>query len=280
MLKVLIGNRLLVLIVFLIFVVSTNGYTQSLLNGPQKIVVDNKRNRMLVSNANSGDLIQIDSIGNQAYFVQGADFIDGIEIVGDTVYGVGSNRKIRAYNLVTKQLVLDIALPGLPSNYLSSITNDSIGHLLISCPLLNEIYRLKIKNFSYWVLAKDNGLNKPNGILLEKEKNRILVIDDSPNSKIHAISLSDSLVITHYTTPFNSPDGIIRDKFGNYYVGGYYLQGMYRIDSAFINDFKLFFKGNNIVYPTYDKMNHSILITHYDANTWERVHLSNSRKDE
>jgi DNA-binding beta-propeller fold protein YncE len=269
--KILLGLTILLILYI-------NGYAQNLLNGPQKIVVDAKRNRLLVSNFNSGDIIQIDSAGNQTYFIQGADFNDGIEIVGDTIYGVGNNRRIKAYNLVTKQLVFDFTIPGLPSNYLSSITYDSAGHLFISCPLLNEIYRMKIKNLSYWLFAKDNGLNKPNGILLEKEKNRIVVIDDSPNSKIHAINLVDSLVNTLCTTSFNSPDGIIRDKTGNYYIGGYYLQGMYRIDSAF-NRIELFFKGNNIVYPTYEKDNNSIIITHFDANTWERIQLQNFRID-
>ncbi len=270
-----IKNSLVGLIVLLILIIPVNGYTQNLLSGPQKIAIDYKRNRLLVSNANSGDLIQIDSIGNQTYFVQGADFIDGMEIIGDTVYGIGSNRKIRAYNLVTKQLVLDITLPGSPSNYLSSITSDSTGHLFISCPLLNEIYRMRISNHSSWIFAKENGLNKPNGILLEKEKNRIVVIDDSPDSKIHAISLVDSSVSTLYSTSLNRPDGIIRDTQGNHYIGGYYLEGMFKIDSEFNQSIELFFGGSNIVYPTYDEKNHAILITHYDANTWERVPLTN-----
>jgi sugar lactone lactonase YvrE len=274
--KITIKSRLLILTILLIL--SANGYTQNLLNGPQKIVIDTKRNRLLVSNYNSGDIIQIDSVGNQTFFVQGTNFIDGIEIVGDTIYGVGNNRKIKAYNLITKQLVLDFTFPGLPSNYLSSITYDSTGHLFISCPLLNEIYRMKIKNHSYWLFAKDNGLNKPNGILLEKEKNRIVVIDDSPNSKVHSINLADSSVFTLYSTSLNSPDGIIRDKLGNYYIGGYYLQGVYRIDSAFSN-IELFFKGSNIVYPTYDKRNNAIIVTHYDANTWECVQLRNLKID-
>lgn len=268
-------NNSMVLLALLILILPANGYAQNLLNGPQKIVIDIKRNRLLVSNANSGDLIQIDSIGNQTYFVQGADFIDGIEIVGDTIYGIGNNRKIKAYNLETKQLVLNLTLPGSPSNYLSSITYDSIGHLFISCPLLNEIYRMNIDNLSYWVFAKDNGLNKPNGILLEKEKNRIVVIDDSPNSKIHAINLSDSTISTLYTSALNSPDGIIRDKYGKHYIGGYYLQGIFHVDSEFNNDIELFYKGSTIVYPTYDEKNNSILVTHYDSNKWERVPLKN-----
>lgn len=253
--------------------------TQNLLNGPQKIVIDKKRNRLLVSNANSGDLIQIDSTGNQSYFVQGADFVDGIEILGDTIYGVGSNRKIKAYNLVNRQLVIDFTIPGAPSNYLSSIASDSTGYLFISCPLLNEIYRMNINSLTYWVFAGGNGLNKPNGILLERDNNRIVVIDDSPDSKIHAISLADSSVTTLCSTSLNSPDGIIRDKSGNYYVGGYYLEGMFKTDAKWSQAMHLFFKGKNIVYPTFDERDNSILVTHYDANTWERIFLNTEQGD-
>jgi hypothetical protein len=52
-----------------------------LLSGPQKVVIDSERNRYLVSNYNTGSLVQIDSAGNQSYFVQAANFIDGLEIV-------------------------------------------------------------------------------------------------------------------------------------------------------------------------------------------------------
>jgi len=266
-------NSLAILLTLGIFFSTAKEYAQNLLNGPQKIVIDVKRNRLLVSNFNSGDLIQIDSSGNQTYFVQGADFIDGMEIVGDTIYGVGSNRRITAYNLVSKQLVLDFTIPGSPENYLSSIAYDSTGHLFISCPLLNEIYKMKIIDHSYWIFAKDHGLKKPNGILLEKEKNRIVVIDDSPDSKIYAIDLVDSSVSLLCSTSFYNPDGITRDKFGNHFMGGYYLPGIYRTDAEFKLASELFFMGNHIVYPTYDKRDHSLLVTHYDDNTWERVPL-------
>jgi hypothetical protein len=251
-------------------------HAQNLLHAPQKIVIDAPRNRLLVSNDTiTGDIVQIDSAGNQTYFVQGAGFIDGMEIVGDTVYGVCKNRKIKAYNLVTKDLVMNITIPGLASKYLSSITSDSAGHLFISCPKLNEIYKVRISDQSWWLFASGNGLNNPNGILLEREQNRIVVIGDSPiPSSIYAISLSDSTVSTLMSTSFNSPDGIVRDKYGYYYVGGYYLQAIFIIDPGFNQPPVSFFPGTSMVYPTYDIRDHSLLITHYNANTWERVPLT------
>jgi len=263
------------LIAALAFVAPASSNADDLLSAPQKIVIDAPRNRLLVSNDNTGDIVQIDSAGNQTYFLEGGGFIDGMEIVGDTVYGVCSGRKIKAYNLVTKELVMDIPFPGLSSNYLSSITSDSAGHLFISCPKLNEIYRLRISDQSWWLFAKDSGLNKPNGILLEKEKNRIVVIGDSPNpSSIYAISLTDSTVSPIITTSLNSPDGIVRDKYGYYYVGGFYLTALYMIDPNFSQPPAPFFPGTSMVYPTYDERDHSLLITHYSSGTWERVPLT------
>jgi hypothetical protein len=253
---------------------------QSLLKGPQKIAIDTKRNRLLVSNYGSGDIIQIDNKGIQSYFLKDADFVDGIEIVGDVIYGVGENRRIIGYDLESSRQVLNLTIPGDPDQYLSSLCSDSTGHLLISCPGLNEIYRLRLSDQTYWVFAKGNGLNKPNGILLEKEKKRIVVIDDSPSpALIHAISLTDSTVSTLAETPFNRPDGIIRDKYGNYYIGGYYLPGLYRANSEFTGGFELFFKGNNMVYPTYDPDDNSLSITYYESDSWTRVPLTSSHSD-
>jgi hypothetical protein len=248
---------------------------QTLLNAPQKIVIDAPRNRLLVSNEGTGDIVEIDSMGIQHPFVPGAGFIDGMEIVGDTVYGVCNDRKIKAYNLETKNLVMNITIPGATTKYLSSIISDSAGHLFISCPKLNEIYRLNISNQSWWIFAKGNGLNNPNGLLLEKEKNRIVVIGDSPTpSSIWAISLADSTVSTITTTSLNSPDGIVRDKYGYYYIGGYYLPAIFMTDPDFSQPPSAFFPGTSMVYPTYDERDHSLLITHYNSNTWERIPLT------
>ena len=267
-------NSSIAFILFILFYIPSICEAQDLLSAPQKIVIDRSHNRLLVSNYNTGDLIEINSSGIQDTFVLGADFVDGMEIVGNNIYGVGSTGNIRAYDLETKQLVMNVTITGSNDNYLSSVTSDSAGHLFISCPQLNTIYKFRLSDQSFWVFAINNGLNRPNGILLEKEKNRIVVIDDSPSpSIIHAISLLDSTVSTLATTTLNSPDGIVRDKDGSYYVGGYYLQGIYKIDSAFSSPPSLFYAGNNFVYPTYDASDNSLLVTLYNDNSWLRISL-------
>ena len=267
-------QKKITLILFILVAFLANA--QTYLSGPQKVVIDANHNRYLISNYNTGHIAQ-DSGGVLSFFMQGANFRDGLEVVGDTVYGVGLNRKVRAYNLTTKDLVLDTVLAGSNSHYLSSITSDSAGHLFISCPALHTIYKMRISDGAYWVFAENNGLNRPNGILLEKENNRIVVIDDSPNTSIiHAISLSDSTVSYLMTNNFDNPDGITRDKDGYYYVGGYWLPGLYKINPDFSGEPELFFEGSHMIYPTYHTENHSLLITYYGAHEWEEIPLVNT----
>lgn len=274
--------RLIIVLPFCLFLLSpVSSIAQNLLRGPQKIVIDAARNRLLVSNYDTGALVEIDSTGHQSYFVQNAGFVDGCEIVGDTIYGVGNNRKVFAYDLISKRQIMNITLTGNAANYLSSVAYDSAGHLFISCPSTHEIYKIRLSDRKWWVFVKGNGLNKPNGILLEKERNRIVVIDDSPSpALIHAISLADTTVTTLLSTTFSSPDGITRDKYGYHYMGGYYLTGLYRTDANFSHAPEKFFNGTTMVYPTYDPATHSLLITHYGANTWERIPLTTTAGSE
>ncbi|MCF7920653.1 MAG: hypothetical protein K9N06_12140 [Candidatus Cloacimonetes bacterium] len=247
---------------------------QDLLDNPQKIVIDYDHSRLLVSNYGDSSLVAIDSEGAQSYFAADAGFVDGMDIVGNIIYGVGNPRRIIAYNLDTAEQVMDFYLPGSPADYLSSVASDSLGHLFISCPALHTIYKFRLSDQSYWIFAQDNGLNRPNGIFLERDNDRIVVIDDSPGTSIiHAISLSDSTVTDLLTTDLNSPDGIVRASTGEYYIGGYYLPGIYRVDAEFLQPPELYYPGSHMVYPTYDPADHSLLVTYYLADTWERIFL-------
>ncbi len=264
-----------IILTFVIFV-STISFAQNYLNQPQKVVIDAPRNRILVSNYATGDIIAIAPDGTQTPFVLDANFVDGMDIVGDTLIGVGNDRHVIAYNLVTKELLYDVILPTETTNdnYLSSVCADSTGNVFISCPGENDIIRFNIKDRTSWSFAKDGGLNRPNGIWLERENNRIVVIDDSPaTSIIHAISLIDSIVTDLDTNNFNRPDGIIRANDGFYYVAGYYLDGIYKISPDFLGEPVNIYHETNMVYPTYNCLNNSIFTADFEQDTIFEIFL-------
>jgi len=278
-----------VITISLIMVVAFLSSAQNLLNQPQKIVIDAERNRYIVSMWQSGgDLVAIDSLGNQSYFVENAGMVDGMHIVGDTVYGSGPypSGTVRGYDLETGDTVMDLSLSGAGVQHLSSFISDSLGILYTSERFGTRIFKINPKTQNYWVFADGNGIDEPNGLLYEPEKNRLLVCLDQPNPPILAISLIDSTISTVVTTNLEGSDGIARDMNGNYYITGYELPGIYKFDPDFSMAPELFFEGDYIIYPTYNEKNNSLLVTYYYQNNWGEVPLeytsitSNEMKEE
>ncbi len=241
------------------------------LDAPQKIVIDTAHNRLLVSNFDTGDITQIDDSGNEDCLAQGAGFIDGMEIVGYNVYGAADPKSIKVYDLETGFPIQMETISG--TGYLSSIVKDNSGHLYISCPPGDEIYKMRVSDLSYWTFVGGSALNKPNGMIFQEEENRLIVVEDRPNPSIKAINLADSTVTTLTTTTLIGADGIAEDMVGNYYVTGYYLPAVYRFDSDFSQPPEIIYEEDGLVYPTYDASDNSLLITDYNDNTWVRISL-------
>ena len=225
-----------------------------------------------------GDLVAIDSLGNQSYFVENAGMVDGMHIVGDTVYGSGPypSGTVRGYDLETGFMVMDLDLSGDGVQHLSSFVSDSSGILYTSERFGTRIFKINPKTQEYWVFAEGDGIDEPNGLLYEPEKNRLLVCLDQPNPPILAISLIDSTVSVVATTNLEGSDGIAKDMFGNYYITGYELPGIYKFEPDFNGEPELFFEGTYIIYPTYNELNNSLLITYYYQNDWGEVPLEDN----
>ncbi|NPD47292.1 FlgD immunoglobulin-like domain containing protein [Lentimicrobium sp. S6] len=251
----------------------------TLLIYPQKIVIDKAHNRYLVSNFGSlGDLVKIDSLGIQRYFVENAHMNDGMQIVEDTVYGSGdgSDGSVLGYDLNSGELVMDINIAGV--NHLSSFVVDSMGILYTSERFGNRIFKINPKTQEYWVWVEGEGneLHWPNGLLYEPEYNRMLVCQDVSNPKINAINLTDSTIYTITSTNLAGSDGIAKDMEGNYYITGYELPGIYKFSPDFSGDPELFFEGDKIIYPTYNEDHNSLLFTYYDDKDWGEIFLDST----
>jgi Secretion system C-terminal sorting domain len=275
--QIFYGKMILCGLVIILSLLPTEYIAQNLLDQPQEIVIDTERNRYLVSNfQNEGDLVQVDSLGNQSYFVENAGMNDAMQIVGNTIYGSGGdNGRVLGFDLETGDLVMELYIAG--TDHISGFEADSLGILYVSERFGSRIFKINPKTNEYWVFAEGQGIQEPNGLLYEPEKNRLLVLIDQPEKPTYAINLTDSTVYTATTATatLNGSDGIAKDKYGNYYITGYELPGVYRFDSTFNSSAKLIFKGNSIIYPNYDSDNHSLLLTHYFDDEWSCQSLLN-----
>jgi len=242
--------------------------SQNLLTYPESIVYDSSHYRYLISNWPTGDIIQVDSNGNQTYFVQGGQAFNGLEIVGNVVY-VGCDSMIRGFDLESGFMVMDVHVTGF--NNLNDITADTSGNLYAGDLFGTSIIKVNISTQNWWVFVNGNGINRPNGIFYDKPNNRILVCSYRYHPPIQAISLSDSSVTTVTTTNLTNCDGITKDKYGRYYVtsGG---KDIYRFDNTF-SDLPV------VVYSdpcrpadiSYNAVRHVIAIPLQSCSSWDTI---------
>lgn len=211
---------------------SSSAVLAQLLNNPESVVYDSLRHRYLVSNWNTGHMVQIDSNGVQDYFIISQHCYAGLHIKGDSVYVACRGDGVRGFDLETGQMFLQVDIP--ESNVLNDITSDNSGFLYVSDPNANRIFKVRISDGSYSLFV-DSGVLVPNGILFDEPHNRLLLVSARNFSPLQAISLEDSSVTTIVYTGISILDGLTTDGRGNFYFSAWGTNSVYRYDSTFTN---------------------------------------------
>ena len=212
--------------------ISSSAVMAQLLENPESVVYDSLRHRYLVSNWNTGHMIQIDSDGVQDYFIISQQCYAGLQIVGDSVYVACRGEGVRGFDLETGQMFLHVDIP--ESNVLNDITADNSGYLYVSDPNANKIFKVRISDGSYSLFV-DSGVLVPNGILFDEPHNRLLLVSARNYAPLQAISLEDSSVTTIVYTGISILDGLTTDGRGNFYFSAWGTHSVYRYDSTFTN---------------------------------------------
>ena len=249
-----------------LFAISSNCYSQNLLNLPESIIYDSSHHRYLISNYGTGDIIQVDSAGNQTYFVMASNAIQGLEISGNVVY-VGAGQMVRGFDLETGQMVMDVHVNDVAN--LNDVTADTSGNIYVSDVYGTKIIKVIISTGVFSVFVNGNGIIQPNGIYFDKANNRLLVCSFRANSPIQAVNLSDSTVSTVVNTNISLCDGITKDRYGNCYVTSWTTRSIYKYDSSFSGQPVLVY--SNSCGPadiSYDNFHNVIAVPLQLCNSW------------
>lgn len=250
--------------VFNLFIFPIESKSQNLLIQPESVVFDSLNNRYFVSNAGNGNIIQIDSVGNQSYFAGYSASIRGIYIVGNTLYTAG-NGGVVGFNINTADTTFILTVTG--AGFLNDITSDGMGFLYITDSNTGRIYKVNISSQTYTTFVS-LGITSPNGLLYDGENNRLILCSFRSNSPIQAINLSNSSVSTIVTTNLSNLDGLAEDAEGNIYVSSWGTTSVYRFDSSFTSPPELISSGHSGPADiTFNKQNHILAVPNFNSNT-------------
>lgn len=218
----------------------TSGTNAQFFNGPESVTYDALKGRYLISNVGSGDIVQISDAGDTTFFDRTLSRTLGMVIVDNILYVADISGLVK-FDLTTDQKIGTILSPGMIE--LNDITADTSGHLYITDSSAGKVFRMKISNNSFTLIASN--INIPNGILFDARNNRVLFCQFTFHAPIKQIDLNDLSVTTVLATSFTNLDGLTIDGNGNIYVSCWEDNAIYRYDNIFSLPAELISSGYN-----------------------------------
>ncbi len=230
-LKNLISRLFYVVLVFSPIEISAQNY----LSMPESICYNTLSKKYYVSSLNNGNIVEIDTGGNQALIITGQTQCAGNLIHNNILY-FSCTKNVRGYDVSTSppNLVLDIFIS--EATFLDGITIDNSGNLYVCdnrYPNSGRIYKINISSQSYWTFVPA-GSGLPVSLqdaLFDQANNRLIVASYVNANSIQMVKLSDSSV-TNISSQVKLIDGIARDSEGRYYFTSWQTYSLHRFDSS------------------------------------------------
>lgn len=250
-------------------------FPQNLFNGPESVAFDSLQNRYLVSSYYDGNIVQVDSDGNQSYFCTGLGHCLGNTIINGILYVSTGDSLVMGIDLATAQIVDIFGLSAY--NGLDGMTADTSGFLYV-VDTGGRIFKVDLASGAYSVFANSGLSPGLQDIIFDKENNRLLAVPFYQNAPIQGIDLSDSSVYVVVNTSFGNFDGITRDQFGNTYVATYANPGrIYRYDPDFALGPELISSGHSgPAGIDYNQRDNILAVPNFYANTVDFIPIGSS----
>ena len=206
-------------------------------NAPNASAYNPFNNRYLITNQGSGEVLQIDSAGNKTLFAKNLKSPRNIAFhklpIGYAVLVLDSSRMV-IYDTVGNIIGTE-TISGI--RQIQDCAYDSIAQVLYTTDRVRGcIYKTTFAaaaphtpHTSIWV----SNLTKPSAIIWQKSKNRLLLVQDTANTKILAVSISDSSVQTVRSTNIKNAMGLAEDAQGNLYIASVGDKYIYQLNKYY-----------------------------------------------
>jgi hypothetical protein len=181
----------------------------------------------------SSTMLSTSDLGDSWEYFGNANATHGMEVMGEVLF-VLDNNLIRAYDLNTAEQIGTASVAG--ASFLNGMGNDGNGILIVSDFSSGRILKVDATDpadMSVSTLVGNTGTT-PNGIVVDTENGRAVIVNWGGNADILAVDLESGALTTIVNgTGLGNCDGIDMDSDGRYYVSSWSPNRITR----FSNDF-------------------------------------------
>ncbi|HRE40322.1 MAG TPA: T9SS type A sorting domain-containing protein [Ignavibacteria bacterium] len=204
-------------------VVVSSSYSQY--SNPESVTYDPIGKNYYISNTLSQKIVKRDQQGVVTDFATVGSSIYGVTYYNGNIYVANGNR-IRGYSIATGMQIFLDTVTG--ASFLNGIAIDSTTGILYASNFASgvnaRIYKVNLNNGESNAWA--NLPRQPNGVYVDKARNRVLVCSWGASAVIMGVSLNDSSTVnTLITTPYTNLDGIKLDRNDHVYISVYSSTG-------------------------------------------------------
>lgn len=205
--------------------------TDSLFKKPESVLYDSDNNIMYVSNPNEGFLtenadgfiskLKTDGKVENLHWVTGLNNPQGMGLYNGLLYVADINRIVKI-NTKTGTIEGEVKIDS--AKFLNDLSIDNNGKIYVSDCFGDKIY--ESDGFTATIWSQDTLLNKPNGLLCQKDS--LFVLNSDSVGKVFKASVT-SKHLEEICSGIDVADGIVRNGVGNYFVSGCWQGKVYSI---------------------------------------------------
>jgi len=216
----------------ILFVLISFGSTDAAaqFSGPESVVFDSLRNRYLVSNYYSGEVLEMDTNGVTRPYFDDVVNSHGNHIDNDTMYLSVNGGRLLIFDLTTDSIVSEVFIP--PILNLDGVCTDTSGYIYV-IDTGGRVFRINKQTLTPELLVSGLPLYTQDCVF-DPFNNRLIICCWTTSESIRSVDLNTGDVTILVNSGAPRLDGIAMDDRGNTYVASHSGAGyVYMFDSTF-----------------------------------------------
>ena len=217
-------------VVFISIIMSGVALAQSLFSGPECIMLDEARDRYLISNYHNGTIVSLDMDGNQTLFKTGLTQCLSFDIHGDSLF-ISTGTSVTILDLNTAATISTIAITG-------SVGLDGLLYHedhLYALGTNSTVFKIRLSDETYWPWIQGAFPGQPQDITFDRMNDRMILCTYNGSKTLWSIQIADSSVSPIIDTEIGGFDGMAMDHQGNLYISSWSTGAIHMYNDEFVH---------------------------------------------